>query len=145
MSVPEFSRLGESAMSFEAIPKTSGAAGRQRGKDVSFPITITDEQASLGFTKDIDLSFQLACLKCGGKGGAWTNNASQWFPCSNCQFGIVTCSAWLQIEIPPGTQDGHEIRLPGKGGPGENGCPAGDCICMIRVIRQGYFADFGGC
>jgi len=109
----------------------------QRGQDVTFPTTITNEQASLGFKKDVDLSFQLLCLKCRGSGGDWNDSRDIWYPCPNCQFGIVTGSTSLQIEIPPGTQDGDQIRLPGKGGPGGSGCPAGDCICIIRVVRPG--------
>ncbi|HEY4172597.1 MAG TPA: DnaJ domain-containing protein, partial [Rhodopila sp.] len=39
----------------------------------------------------------------------------------------------LDVRIPPGTEDGHVLRLRGQGGPGYNGAPAGDALIEITV------------
>ena len=39
----------------------------------------------------------------------------------------------LDVRIPPGTEDGHILRLRGQGGPGFNGAPAGDALIEITV------------
>lgn len=37
------------------------------------------------------------------------------------------------VRIPPGAQDGRRIRVPGKGGPGAGGGPAGDLYLRVRL------------
>jgi len=49
----------------------------------------------------------------------------------------------VRIKIPEGTEDGGTIRVPGKGGPGDNGGPAGDLYVTVRVAPHPYFERQG--
>ena len=45
----------------------------------------------------------------------------------------------LDVRIPPGTEDGHVLRLRGQGGPGFNAAPAGDALIEITVVPDPRF------
>jgi DnaJ-class molecular chaperone len=45
----------------------------------------------------------------------------------------------LDVRIPPGTDDGHVLRLRGQGGPGYNGAPAGDALIEVNVAADPRF------
>jgi DnaJ-class molecular chaperone len=45
----------------------------------------------------------------------------------------------LDVRIPPGTEDGHVLRLRGQGGPGYNGASAGDALIEITVAPDPRF------
>jgi DnaJ-class molecular chaperone len=45
----------------------------------------------------------------------------------------------LDVRIPPGTEDGHVLRLRGQGGPGYNGAQAGDALIEITVAPDPRF------
>ena len=45
----------------------------------------------------------------------------------------------LDVRIPPGTEDGHMLRLRGQGGPGIGGAPAGDALIEITVAPDPQF------
>jgi len=45
----------------------------------------------------------------------------------------------LDVRIPPGTEDGHVLRLRGQGGPGYNGAAAGDALIEITVAPDPRF------
>jgi DnaJ-class molecular chaperone len=45
----------------------------------------------------------------------------------------------LDVRIPPGTEDGHILRLRGQGGPGFNGAPAGDALIEVTVAPDPRF------
>jgi DnaJ-class molecular chaperone len=49
----------------------------------------------------------------------------------------------LDVRIPPGTEDGHVLRLRGQGGPGYNGAPAGDALIEITVAPDPRFRRDG--
>jgi len=49
----------------------------------------------------------------------------------------------LDVKIPPGTQDGHILRLRGKGAPGRNNGPAGDALIEISVAPHKFFRREG--
>jgi curved DNA-binding protein len=49
----------------------------------------------------------------------------------------------VTVRIPPGVDDGGRIRLPGKGGDGRGGAPAGDLYARIRVRPHAYFRRDG--
>jgi DnaJ-class molecular chaperone len=46
----------------------------------------------------------------------------------------------LDVEIPPGTEDGKVLRLKGQGGPGPHGSPAGDALVTITVRAHPRFS-----
>lgn len=45
----------------------------------------------------------------------------------------------LDINIPPGTEDGQTLRLKGQGMPGLGGAPAGDALIEVQVDSHPYF------
>ncbi|MFL5255456.1 MAG: DnaJ C-terminal domain-containing protein [Rhodopila sp.] len=45
----------------------------------------------------------------------------------------------LDVRIPPGTEDGHVLRLRGQGGAGYNGAPAGDALIEVTVAPDPRF------
>lgn len=49
----------------------------------------------------------------------------------------------VTVRIPPGVADGGRLRIPGKGGPGMGGGPAGDLYARIRVRPHRFFRRDG--
>lgn len=49
----------------------------------------------------------------------------------------------LDVQIPPGIEDGQTLRLRGQGGPGRNGGGAGDALIEIRIIPHKFFRRDG--
>jgi len=49
----------------------------------------------------------------------------------------------LDVKIPPGVQDGQQIRLSGQGEPGEGGGPQGDALVTVQVAPHPYFRREG--
>ncbi|MGC9268602.1 DnaJ C-terminal domain-containing protein [Acidiphilium sp.] len=49
----------------------------------------------------------------------------------------------LDVKIPPATEDGHILRLRGKGNPGRNGGPPGDALIAISVTPHPIFSRDG--
>ncbi|HVZ08379.1 DnaJ C-terminal domain-containing protein [Rhodopila sp.] len=49
----------------------------------------------------------------------------------------------LDVTIPPGTEDGHILRLRGQGGPGLGGGPAGDALIEVAVAPDPQFRREG--
>ena len=49
----------------------------------------------------------------------------------------------VKVRIPPGVADGQRIRVKGRGGPGENGGPAGDLNVVVRVRPHPIFGRKG--
>jgi DnaJ-class molecular chaperone len=49
----------------------------------------------------------------------------------------------LDVKIPPGTEDGHVLRLRGRGGAGRNGGPAGDALIEIHILPHKFYTREG--
>ncbi|KJV10624.1 molecular chaperone DnaJ [Elstera litoralis] len=49
----------------------------------------------------------------------------------------------LDVNIPPGTEDGNKLRLRGQGQPGFNGGPEGDAFIEIHVDAHPFFVAKG--
>ena len=77
------------------------------------------------------------CPRCGGDGKIHT-------PCSTCSgAGVVHTEQSVDIRIPPGADDGSELRVRGKGGPGVGGGPPGDLLIRTEVEPHAYFTRDG--
>ncbi|MEY4938378.1 MAG: hypothetical protein RIQ93_113 [Verrucomicrobiota bacterium] len=48
-------------------------------------------------------------------------------------------SETFQVRIPPGAQEGRRIRVPGKGGAGRGGAPAGNLYLRVRLAAHPDF------
>ena len=84
------------------------------------------------------LTLARACPQCGGEGQV--NRA----PCKDCRGQArVRRERLLKVTIPPGVEDGNQLRLSGEGEGGLFGGPAGDLYVVLHVkpheifVRQG--------
>jgi len=79
-------------------------------------------------------SMSQTCPHCRGRGEIISD------PCSDCRGqGKVKRNTSLVVNIPPGVDDGNQIRIAGKGGPGVNGGHNGDLYVVISVQEHSIF------
>jgi molecular chaperone DnaJ len=79
------------------------------------------------------------CPRCQGEGQI---NKS---PCKGCRGeGRRRAEHMLSIKIPPGIDDGMQLRLNGEGAGGLNGGPPGDLYVLVRIREHAMFARNGG-
>ncbi len=78
------------------------------------------------------------CPQCSGSGLHITD------PCTGCRArGRVRRRSTVSVRVPAGISSGQRVRLPGRGGAGERGAPAGDLYVEVtaapdkRFIREG--------
>ncbi len=84
------------------------------------------------------LRVQTTCPQCRGSGKIITN------PCKTCDGGgSVPNEVVLEVQIPPGVDDGMQVRLSGEGQPSPNGGPAGDAYCLMRIRPHKIFKRDG--
>lgn len=77
---------------------------------------------------------QQACRGCGGRGQIITD------PCGTCRGqGRVQVRRTLDVNIPPGVDNGVKVRHPGEGEAGAPGAPRGDLFVVIRVKEHALF------
>ena len=84
--------------------------------------------------------FQISttCPSCHGQGRIITD------PCEACRgAGKVKVKREITVKIPPGVDNGSQLRLRGEGEPGEYGGPPGDLFVVIRVKNHEFFAREG--
>ncbi|HXX30203.1 MAG TPA: molecular chaperone DnaJ [Myxococcaceae bacterium] len=73
------------------------------------------------------LSLSTPCPTCDGTGKVAP-------PCDVCGgTGTVEETARVTVKIPPGVQNGSQVRLPGQGATGVHGGPAGDLYLEVEV------------
>jgi len=78
------------------------------------------------------------CLNCGGTGQVVEH------PCPTCSGrGRVGRTKRYTVRIPAGVKDGAKIRLPGRGGEGIAGGPAGDLYVLVNVSPSKLFERRG--
>jgi molecular chaperone DnaJ len=78
------------------------------------------------------------CPHCGGTGSVVRD------PCAACGgHGFVSQGRTIDIQVPPGIEDGQRIRYGGQGDAGEPGAPAGDLYAVIRVKPHPFFERHG--
>jgi molecular chaperone DnaJ len=78
------------------------------------------------------------CPRCGGSGVVVEH------PCETCHGrGKQRRTVKYVVRIPAGIQDGKQLRLPGKGGDGVDGGPAGDLLVTVRVGASPLFERRG--
>jgi molecular chaperone DnaJ len=78
------------------------------------------------------------CPTCSGRGEVLEQ------ACSSCRGeGRVDQEQVLEVEIPPGVDNGTRIRLSGKGEAGPMGAPAGDLYIFVHVKEHAVFAREG--
>jgi len=81
---------------------------------------------------------QTTCPACGGAGNVIEK------PCPHCRgSGISPREVEVTARIPPGIEDGMQLRIAGEGEPGEKGAPRGDLLCSVRVAEHPVFKRHG--
>jgi len=83
-------------------------------------------------------SLQTPCPSCRGSGTVIRQ------PCQTCRgAGLVEKKVTRKVDIPPGVDDGMQLRLTGEGEPSPDGGPPGDCYCLIHVQEHPLFVRKG--
>jgi molecular chaperone DnaJ len=78
------------------------------------------------------------CHHCEGKGKIVKDK------CPTCAGnGKVKRQKKINIKVPAGIDNGQQIRLSGKGEPGENGGPSGDLYVVFRISPHEFFERDG--
>ena len=79
-------------------------------------------------------SLQTPCPSCRGTGRVIRE------ACPSCRGnGYVLRHVSRTVEIPPGVDNGTQLRLSGEGEPSTSGGPPGDCYCAIHVKEHSLF------
>ena len=79
-----------------------------------------------------------ACTRCGGRGSIVET------PCPRCRGNGKTRGVkQVKVRIPAGARDGMKVRVPGRGGAGRNGGPAGDLFVVTQVEEHPVFKRKG--
>jgi len=78
------------------------------------------------------------CPNCGGEGKVIAN------PCKVCNGdGRVMAEKVINIEVPPGVEDGSYMTLRGEGNAGKRGGPAGNIIVVFQELPHELFQRKG--
>ena len=65
-------------------------------------------------------------------------------PCSDCGgAGRIEAERSLNVDVPPGVENGTRLRLAGRGGVGEYGAPPGDVYVKVSVAADERFERIG--
>lgn len=79
-----------------------------------------------------------ACPRCGGSGQEIAS------PCRRCAGrGRVSETETLTVQIPPGVDDGAQLRVSGRGHAGVRGAGAGDLYVAISIAPHSVFRRAG--
>ncbi len=75
--------------------------------------------------------FNVPCPECEGTGRVVSE------PCETCHGSGRTLTAdEISFEVPAGSHDGDEVRVPGRGNAGTNGRAAGDFVARVSVPEE---------
>ncbi len=79
-------------------------------------------------------SMQTTCPSCHGSGKVIRQR------CPECRgVGYVPRRVTRKVDIPPGVDNGTQLRLAGEGEPSPEGGPPGDCYCLLHVAEHALF------
>jgi molecular chaperone DnaJ len=83
-------------------------------------------------------TIERTCSPCRGSGKIIRN------PCKTCRgAGLVQKERTLNVDVPPGVEEGTRIRLSGEGAAGANGGPPGDLYIFLSVTEHPIFQRDG--
>ncbi len=103
----------------EATCPDCGGSGRR----------VTQKQTMFGVFQS-----ETTCPTCGGKGKTYRNT------CRTCNGkGHYMKNKTIEITVPEGVDNGHQMKITGKGGAGYNGGPNGDIYIEFKVKDHPLF------
>ncbi|MTJ83951.1 MAG: molecular chaperone DnaJ [Telmatospirillum sp.] len=109
--------------------KGSGGAGGSQPVECTTCRGMGKVRATQGF-----FTIERSCPTCHGLGKVIKD------PCRTCGgSGRTQREKTLQVNVPPGVEDGTRIRLAGEGEPGMRGAPAGDLYIFLSVRPHRLF------
>ena len=80
----------------------------------------------------------VACTRCRGEGQIITD------PCPKCKgSGRERASRTISVKVPPGIDNGNQIRISGAGNLGDRGGGAGDLYITVSVATHKFFRRDG--
>jgi molecular chaperone DnaJ len=83
-------------------------------------------------------TIERSCSNCRGSGKVIRN------PCKACRgAGVMQKERTLNVDVPPGVEEGTRIRLSGEGAVGANGGPPGDLYIFLSVAEHAIFQRDG--
>ena len=83
-------------------------------------------------------TIERTCSACRGSGKIVRH------PCKTCRgAGLVQKDRMLNVDVPPGVEEGTRIRLSGEGAAGANGGPPGDLYIFLSVAEHSIFQRDG--
>ncbi len=119
----------------EACPQCGGTGAAPGAK-----VTVCEECGGRGQVTFGQGSFSVPrpCPACRGRG----KKASK--PCGTCsETGEVTVQKKVLVNVPPGTDSGHKVRLKGQGQRNPTGGKPGDLIVTFQVKPDRFFRRDG--
>ena len=120
----------EARVPIERTCSTCDGSGDKPGSEVK-TCTVCDGSGRVQAVEG-PVRLLIPCRACGGDGKIGT-------PCPTCGGqGTVTATENLKIRIPPGADDGSELRVRGRI-PGPAGAPPGDLVIRTVVRPHPYF------
>lgn len=114
----------------------------QKGQDYNYKISISLREAALGTETILDLTIPETCPACSGHGLVSSGGGVKNCPKCGGQ-GQITGRHTIKARIPAGIDNKQKVRLAGKGGPGENGGPAGDLYLEVEIAPDPNFSRKG--
>ncbi|MEQ8169030.1 MAG: J domain-containing protein [Candidatus Eremiobacterota bacterium] len=106
----------------------------KRGRDLTYPIEITLEEAYKGVERSLQVQIQDICPHCRGEGLSGRHS------CSNCQgSGRIYKQRKISVKIPPGVKDSSKVRMAGQGETGTGGGSPGDLYLEIKLAIHKFF------
>ena len=83
-------------------------------------------------------TIERSCASCRGSGKIIRH------PCKACRgAGLTQKERTLNVDVPPGVEEGTRIRLSGEGAAGVNGGPSGDLYIFLSVAEHPIFQRDG--
>ncbi len=116
--------------------ETCGGTGAKKGTPVEMCQNChgtgrvqTRQRTILGY-----MTTETVCPQCHGDGKIIKE------PCRDCRgTGVVRKNKTIEVQIPPGIDNGQTIQLSGKGEAGAKGGPSGDLLITVRVRPHEIF------
>jgi molecular chaperone DnaJ len=96
--------------------------GPRRGADLQTHVKLTFKEAVFGASKQLNVRYQTTNRETGQ---------------------VLTKEHKVTVDVPPGIDNGLNLRLTGKGAEGDPGAPAGNLLVQVIVEEDDYFQRDG--